>query len=376
MRGSEVPYRARSFSPPQSCGAFRSPPRGAARSEARSARTALLRGGQRYPLASADPVDATEQRALSSRQRTSPRTVATADGQPSAACTRGRRTAEFEAQQREQIGDSLRSHLQGFFGAVAVPRGRPEEPRSGACTPGSVSGAGPLPPVGKVAELEASSMSRWVWPTAVPAPPVTPHEPEEGSVSARFTEAGDPQPEWLLSDPRLEAAKLEGENRALRKAVEKARLENEELATRQAAAEARNAALEAENRAAAEALRRAVPLASMGVAAQPASQSGSLATGVAPQSLPPRILANSAKAPPVSSLRHELGEARGPSRSPRQLSPQAAEARDRMLGTSQEVGRRMEEIFARHTKLQSLLDADADATEAGSTAPSTTSGSA
>merc|ERR1711957_833455 len=68
-------------------------------------------------------------------------------------------------------------------------------------------------------------------------------------------------PDWLLSDPRLKEAVLEGENRALRKAVERTQAENKKLIESQQATKARNRVLESQNRAAADALGKVEPSA-------------------------------------------------------------------------------------------------------------------
>lgn len=83
--------------------------------------------------------------------------------------------------------------------------------------------------------------------------------PASGTYPAAFTEVSSKaveRPPWLMADGRFLTACLEGENRALKRAVSRARTEIDELMKRRGAAEARAQALAAENQAAAAALRR------------------------------------------------------------------------------------------------------------------------
>jgi hypothetical protein len=141
----------------------------------------------------------------------------------------------------------------------------------------------------------------------------------------------DPErPAWLLADGRLRASMLEGENHALRRAVARARGENAELAARRRAAEERNQALELQNQAASEALRRTTLF----------HQRASTPTSC-PSAASAKELADKAEG---SALSGHTERRRADSE----------EARSRLLQASLVVGRRMEEIFARHSALQAL----------------------
>lgn len=78
-----------------------------------------------------------------------------------------------------------------------------------------------------------------------------------GAGEAAVNNQGSDKPEWLLADGRVVTAALEGENLALRRAVERARGEINDLVQRRSAAEVRAKRLAEENKAAAEALRLA-----------------------------------------------------------------------------------------------------------------------
>lgn len=153
------------------------------------------------------------------------------------------------------------------------------------------------------------------------------------------------RPAWLLADGRLRAARLEGENHALRRAVARARFENDELAARRRAAEERSEALERENRAASEALRRTALL-------QQSPSTGSGGRLEAWQTVLPGPGLTAETAPTVSLSPTS-------SRRPDDNAGQRAhseEARSRLLHASLAVGRRMEEILARHSALHALRD--------------------
>jgi len=77
-----------------------------------------------------------------------------------------------------------------------------------------------------------------------------------GSLPSGLEGDGSEKHPWLLADGRLVTARLEGENLALKRAVMKARREIDELLKGRAEAEARVRVLNEENTAAAEALRR------------------------------------------------------------------------------------------------------------------------
>jgi hypothetical protein len=245
----------------------------------------------------------------------------------------------------------------------------------------------------------------------------------------------------LLEDGRLRAARLEGENHALRKAVARARSENDELAERRRAAEERSEHLqsvsqslcmalldiarlgEAAPKASAQAVE-AVDKASAAVASAPADTSLRASPGNAvaaeslrravnlqvpssPSSAPVETLRPVPLQPPLAtddvaaaeSLRRTLssqvvddsrrdGEEKekffyiGSPQNLHCMVQQDEDARSRLLEASLNVGARMEEIFARRSKLQALCDTKVLAncsnaaieteppTEAGSTAPS------
>jgi len=206
------------------------------------------------------------------------------------------------------------------------------------------------------------------------------------------------RPPWLLADGRLLTACLEGENRALKRAVSRARLEIDELMKRRCAAEARAQALEAENQAAAQALRRCTTLSSVGrvatdpqvvaegsqqVAQQCAVGSGSVDGAAAAVSLR-RLVLQPGTAVPVAAgpdVEHVAEPVAEPPPEGRPGSASAGlpaagqerqehDARCRLLETSEEIGRRMEEILSRRGKLHTALDAETETTDAGSTAPS------
>eukprot|EP00747_Dinoflagellata_sp_TGD_P021111 gnl/TRDRNA2_/TRDRNA2_128278_c0_seq1.p1 gnl/TRDRNA2_/TRDRNA2_128278_c0~~gnl/TRDRNA2_/TRDRNA2_128278_c0_seq1.p1 ORF type:complete len:584 (+),score=106.21 gnl/TRDRNA2_/TRDRNA2_128278_c0_seq1:76-1752(+) len=181
------------------------------------------------------------------------------------------------------------------------------------------------------------------------------------------------RPEWLLADGRLLTARLEGENLALRRAVARAKRENTELAERQRRAEERNRTLELDNlRVSQELLPAALRSAAVSAADGPsvtAARSGKgeaiLTSMAAQEASDSKGASNDA----VASLRRAvLG---GQDENLKQRAPEDAqndEARRRLLGTSIDIGRRMEDILSRREKLRrDLLDAE---TEAGSSAPS------
>ncbi|CAE8642322.1 unnamed protein product [Polarella glacialis] len=89
-------------------------------------------------------------------------------------------------------------------------------------------------------------------------------------VSLVQEESPEPHP-WLLADGRLQTARLEGENVALKRAVMKARSEIDDLLRGRAVAEARVMSLAEENMAAAEALRTCAGGTSGPAAASPSS---------------------------------------------------------------------------------------------------------
>lgn len=216
----------------------------------------------------------------------------------------------------------------------------------------------------------------------------------EQSLIHASTSSTSPKPEWLLADGRLLTACLEGENRALRRAVQQAKLEIDELVQRRCSADERATSLAAENRAAAEALRKCGPLTAKGLpaletldkAATPGDKPPLPSDSAAAASLRLLLLSDAHRYGNASSaLGHaekaaegpfEAALARLPAPAPEALAPKAptapkaqqvpaeaeatTAARERLLETSQDIGRRMDEILARRGKLQVVLDAETD----------------
>lgn len=200
-------------------------------------------------------------------------------------------------------------------------------------------------------------------------------EGKEGP-SPSGTEAGadmDKHP-WLLADGRLVTAHLQGENLALKRAVMKARREIDELLKGRAETEARARALKEENSAAAEALRRYTnawmpqdwqkpkPEEGQGqgpAAKQEAPRSPALSgvSGGAKLSAPPEIAG--ASGDHAAGLHRALGPGRGETETVNLTAqaPLSDEARSKLLQTSDEISRRMEELLSRRGKpLKALLD--------------------
>lgn len=263
--------------------------------------------------------------------------------------------------------------------------------------------------------------------TAVAAPAPT-EESDVDSTDAMAAElfAGgngsdmDRPVDWLLADGRLHAAQLEGENQALKRAVARARQENDELLARRQAVEERSDELERENRARAEALRRTMDL--MAARGRSGSSTPRRRTPVAPPppaswqdhgipmpgqaaapatslggDMPAGGLGHRGQAEPgTAELREALRSALGhgakagpptptsqaatqaatqPVRPPAQAtnaepcSAEAFEARHRLLETSCDVDRRLEEILARRSHLLQAVSTEAVPMRASASAP-------
>ncbi|CAE7572565.1 unnamed protein product [Symbiodinium sp. CCMP2456] len=191
---------------------------------------------------------------------------------------------------------------------------------------------------------------------------------------------------WLLADGRLVTAHLQGENLALKRAVMKARREIDELLKGRAETEARARALKEENSAAAEALRRYTSAWMPQDWQKPKPEEGSAAKEEAPRSpalsrVPGGFQGAKVSAPPeiakppapaagpgafsgasgdhAAGLHRALGPGRGETETVAMTAqaPLSDEARSKLLQTSDEISRRMEELLSRRGKpLKTLLD--------------------
>merc|ERR1712039_614512 len=139
---------------------------------------------------------------------------------------------------------------------------------------------------------------------------------------------------------------------ALKRAVSRAHTEIDELIKRRAAAESRAKALAAENQAAAQALRRCTSLSAQADSV-PAPPAANLQTtpDVAAATLRHLVLQPSSPVsskgpppPPPTATQHPRAEAHS--------MAVDQTPRSRLLETSLDVGRRMEEIMSRRGKLQ------------------------
>lgn len=200
------------------------------------------------------------------------------------------------------------------------------------------------------------------------------------------------KPAWLLDDGRLLTACLEGENRALRKAVTRAQEEIDELVKRRSATEDRARFLAEENQAAALALRR---IASTAGAGPPKTTVSAKGVGSSPVPMP--TLATNAL--PVSSsvasnpsaqtqggtsempigVQHDDAarclrelvlvngaDSVGGSAGVASMMSTRATPRRQLLERSEDIGRRMEEILLRRGRLQEVFDSTSDTIDASS----------
>jgi len=188
----------------------------------------------------------------------------------------------------------------------------------------------------------------------------------------------------LLADGRLVTARLEGENLALKRAVMKARREIDELLKGRADAEARVRVLNEENTAAAEALRRCTssllpdpktPGAEAGAGGSfrgdfgrdgfASLGLGSLGRGSTKNGDPGTPVAQSVDE--AKSLKYTAsgdsaagGTGVGPGGGDSgggEVLPVDKQARNKLLQTSDEISRRMEELLSRRGRtLQALLE--------------------
>jgi len=157
--------------------------------------------------------------------------------------------------------------------------------------------------------------------------------------------SGDSPPDagtddWLMADGRWMVARLEGENQALRKQVEKVRHENEELSLHFRIAEERNRSLEEENRATAQALDHLTFFAQL--------------RGKLPNSLVLDVRDGVSGAADTAFDSWHLPSTSRPEQPPseddlaeRCLEAEAVDAREKLLDMSENIGRRMEQIFSR-----------------------------
>eukprot|EP00435_Cladocopium_sp_Y103_P068481 s1136_g31.t1 len=189
---------------------------------------------------------------------------------------------------------------------------------------------------------------------------------------------------WLLADGRLVTARLEGENLALKRAVMKARREIDELLKGRAEAEARVRVLNEENTAAAEALRRCTssllpdpktPGAEAGAGGSFRGGSFGLSNGFSTS------LGSGGRGTPVAAMALNVDEAKsakslctasgdsaaggstvgvgpgGGDSGGGEVLPVDKQARNKLLQTSDEISRRMEELLSRRGRtLQALLE--------------------
>lgn len=191
---------------------------------------------------------------------------------------------------------------------------------------------------------------------------------------------------WLLADGRLVTARLEGENLALKRAVMKARREIDGLLKGRAEAEARVRVLNEENTAAAEALRRCTssllpdpktPGAEagaggsfrgsfglsdgftslgLGLGGRGSTKNGDPGTPVAQNVDEAKSLKYTASGDSAAGGSTGVGPGGGDSGGGEVL-PVDKQARNKLLQTSDEISRRMEELLSRRGRtLQALLE--------------------
>eukprot|EP00929_Paragymnodinium_shiwhaense_P103155 TRINITY_DN66459_c0_g1_i1.p1 TRINITY_DN66459_c0_g1~~TRINITY_DN66459_c0_g1_i1.p1 ORF type:complete len:681 (+),score=146.56 TRINITY_DN66459_c0_g1_i1:105-2147(+) len=196
-----------------------------------------------------------------------------------------------------------------------------------------------------------------------------------GSIERIDSQSFD-RPEWLLADGRLRTACLEGENRALQRELFRARHEIDQLVKRRSALEARSKALASRNHAAQEELRvRAVHggvedscLFPFPTSMSPAVVSSPLVSGPTDGGAPG---GGEEQATAVASLRALLLQQQSSVSAALPPVPPAAyassgaatvaeatlpsAAREKLLETSEDISRRMEEIIARRGKIQAAL---------------------
>ena len=219
--------------------------------------------------------------------------------------------------------------------------------------------------------------------TTLKEPAVSP-----GSLPSGLEGDGSEKHPWLLADGRLVTARLEGENLALKRAVMKARREIDELLKGRAEAEARVRVLNEENTAAAEALRRCTSSllpdtdtkdttpAEAGAGAASGSfdkrrcfKSNDL--GLSRLSVRPGTFAES-ETKELKSLNLPSGDSAaggtaglvglagcpgGGDSGGGEVFPADKQARNKLLQTSDEISRRMEELLSRRGKtLHALLE--------------------
>lgn len=198
-----------------------------------------------------------------------------------------------------------------------------------------------------------------------------------GAPEASTLDGLDKHP-WLLADGRLLTARLEGENLALKRAVQRARSEIGELMKGRELAEARVRSLHEENSAAAEALRRCTGTGAFASKATETSMQGAAeaAAGVASGKLGTSHRANALlETPPQPrggapgdtaaggswpSPGAGGGDSGGGCTSPvSQSSARDEQARTKLIQASDAICRRMEELLSRRgKKLQAVLDAE------------------
>eukprot|EP00927_Polykrikos_kofoidii_P039180 TRINITY_DN33613_c0_g1_i1.p1 TRINITY_DN33613_c0_g1~~TRINITY_DN33613_c0_g1_i1.p1 ORF type:complete len:711 (+),score=117.53 TRINITY_DN33613_c0_g1_i1:112-2133(+) len=212
------------------------------------------------------------------------------------------------------------------------------------------------------------------------------------------------RPEWLLADGRLLTACLEGENRALRRAVARAKNEIDVLVSKRQEAELRSTALKNENEAATEALRRwsagcspedsptTTPTGTLPgfggadacdaggdlaaaclrrlVGLNPGAEAASTSTGVTPAAASTGSKDDGTSSPASTSSGRKAAAAKALRGFHTVNAEGVALARERLLQTSEDVGKRMEEILARRGKLQVAFEPEAEVTDTGSSAPS------
>lgn len=217
------------------------------------------------------------------------------------------RLVEIESERRLLIDSSIDLLARSTSRAPSGIQTPVSPAPSGVASAGPVTvpltpGAATMPSVGRASPPRGTS-PQWQW-RAPPArsrlgtsstvddlqmPPFSRHSAPEDASPAGMLSGGNStdgleRPEWLMADGRLLTACLEGENRALRRAVARAKVEIDEMVKRRSATEDRARSLAEENQAAAHALRR---LAGPGAATRPGAGSTDLpepsGTAVAPR---------------------------------------------------------------------------------------------
>jgi len=191
------------------------------------------------------------------------------------------------------------------------------------------------------------------------------------------------RPQWLVADGRFRTAKLEGENWALRRAVIRSRQENEELIRKRSIAEERMKALSEENQAAAFALRQCAALSasygrlptsaatlngldahpSQGATGQSPSEGNTTTAAASLRNLVfmqpastlalatrPDVSTVAAAPPAVATAMMTSHWQLGLPGDKGAVVGESERARCRLLETSEDIGRRMEEIKERQAK--------------------------